>query len=85
MTEAIEKPAKKALKQYKIMFSGEGGDVEIGHNYKLNVYKRNVWTTIDENYLDVLRNTVITTTKEGSDGKPMEVRIPTYNYEVEPL
>ena len=86
--EVMDKPAKadkKALKQYKIMFSGEGGDVEIGHNYKLNLYKRNVWTTIDENYLGVLRDAVVTTTVQDADGKDKTVRIPAYQYELEAL
>lgn len=67
-----------ALKQYKITFHGDGGDVEIAHNFKLNLYKRNVETTIDENFLDVLKNAVVQTVV---DGKP--VRIPMYNYTVE--
>jgi hypothetical protein len=82
MSEVMEKPAKaekaekKPLKQYKIMFSGKGGDIEIGHNFKLNLYKRNVWTTIDENYLNVLRNAVVETIVEDAAGKRTSVRIP---------
>lgn len=86
MDEVIEKSAKvekKALKQYKIMFSGEGGDIEIGHNYKLNLYKRNVWTTIDENYLGVLRAAVVETVAQDAEGKAKAVRIPAYQYELE--
>ena len=82
VTEAAE---KKPLKQYKITFHGEGGDVEIGHNYKLNLYKRNVETTIDENYLNVLKHSVITTQIQDSDGKWKAVSIPTYQYSVEAL
>jgi len=77
--------APKALKQYKIMFSGQGGDVEIGHNYKLNLYKRNVWTTIDENFLGSLRAAVIETVVEDSEGNRSAVRIPAYQYELEAL
>lgn len=68
------------LKQYKITFHGEGGDVEIGHNFKLNVYKRNVETTIDENFLAVLKDAVVRT---HVDGKP--VSIPMYSYTIEPI
>lgn len=87
MSEVMEKPVvKKApLKMYKIMFSGEGGDVEIGHNYKLNLYKRNVWTTIDENYLGVLRGAVVETIVQDADGKTKQVRVPAYQYELEAL
>lgn len=78
-------PKAKALKMYKIMFSGEGGDVEIGHNFKLNLYKRNVWTTIDENYLGVLRDAVVTTIVQDAEGNTKQVRLPSYQYELEAL
>lgn len=68
------------LKQYKITFHGDGGDVEIAHNYKLNVYKRNVETTIDEHFLAVLKDAVVQTVVDGK-----EVRIPMYSYSVEPV
>jgi hypothetical protein len=75
-----EKPAKKALKKFKITFHGEGGDVEIAHNFKLNIYKRNVETVIDEHYLGVLRDAVIHTVIEDADGKRKNVTIPMYSY-----
>lgn len=78
-------PKKRALKQYKITFHGEGGDIEIGHNYKLNLYKRNVETTIDENYLGVVRAAVVTTVVEDADGKRTNVSIPQFQYSVEAL
>lgn len=83
--KAAEKPAKKTLKQFKITFHGEGGDIEIGHNFKLNLYKRNVETTIDENYLAVVRDAVIETVVQDADGKMKSVRIPAYQYTVEPM
>jgi len=82
-SETIEAPVKVALKQYKITFHGEGGDVEIGHNYKLNIYKRNVETTIDENYLAVLKNAVVETEVEDATGLRKQVRIPQFQYTVE--
>jgi hypothetical protein len=82
-TEAQEAPAKKALKQYRITFHGEGGDVEIGHNHKLNLYKRNEQTTIDENFLDVLRHAVVTTQIQDADGKWKSVSMPQYQYTLE--
>lgn len=78
MSEVMEKPKK--LKQYKITFHGEGGDVEIGHNHKMNLYKRNVETTIDENFLTALKAAVITTQIQDADGKWKAVSIPTYQY-----
>ena len=75
-----EKPAKKALRKFKITFHGEGGDVEIAHNYKLNVYKRNVETEIDENFLGVLKDAVIHTVIEDSNGKRKAVTIPMHSY-----
>jgi hypothetical protein len=77
--------AEAKLKQFKITFHGEGGDVEIAHNYKLNVYKRNVETTIDENYLAVLKHAVVHTQVKGDDGKPKDVTIPQYSYTIEPV
>lgn len=84
-TEVKGKAKKEPLKQYKITFHGEGGDVEVGHNFKLNLYKRNVETTIDENFLNVVKDAVITTTTQGEDGKARNVSIPQYSYTVEPL
>ena len=68
------------LKQYKITFHGEGGDVEIAHNYRLNLYKRNVETTIDENFLAVLKDAVVQTVVDGK-----EVRIPMHSYSIESI
>ena len=51
----------------------------------LNVYKRNVETTIDENFLGVVRDAVITTQVQDESGKRKDIRIPQFNYTVEPL
>lgn len=89
MSEVIEaKPEAtkaKKLKQYKITFHGEGHDVEVVHNFVLNVYKRNVETTIDENFLGVVRDAVITTHVQDENGKRREVKIPQFSYTVESL
>lgn len=88
MSEVQEaKPEAKAkkLKQYKITFHGEGHDVEVVHNFVLNVYKRNVETTIDENFLGVVRDAVITTQVQDESGKRKDIRIPQFNYTIEPL
>lgn len=78
-------PRKAALKMYKITFHGEGGNVEVGHNYKLNSYPRNVETTIDENFLGVVKAAVITTVIKDNAGKETSMSIPQFNYTVEPL
>lgn len=74
-----------SLKQYKITFHGEGGNVEIGHNFKLNSYPRNVETTIDENFLGVVKAAVVTTTVQDEAGNTRHVSIPQYSFTVEPL
>lgn len=93
MSEVMDKPRteakaeKKALKKWKITFhSGEGdkpdnSDVEISHNFRLNVYKRNVETTIDENFLAVLKDAVIhTNIKNDETGVVTAVTIPRFSY-----
>lgn len=83
MSEVMDKPVKaekKPLRKWKITFHGEGGDVEIGHNARLNVYKRNVETVIDENYLGVLKDAVIHTFVQDESGKRQAVTIPTVQY-----
>lgn len=78
---AAEKVA--APKKYKITFHGEGGDVEIAHNFKLNVYKRNVPTEIDEHFLGVLKHAVVHTTVQNAKGETEEVTIPQYSYTID--
>jgi hypothetical protein len=83
MSEVMEKEVKAkkpGLRKWKITFHGEGGDVEIGHNAKLNVYKRNVETVIDEHYLGVLKDAVIYTIVEDDQGRRRNVTIPTISY-----
>lgn len=85
MSETMDKPeakaaAKKAPKRYKITFHGDGGDVEIAHNFRLNLYKRNVETEIDEHFLAVLRDAVIHTVVEDSNGTRKAVTIPMHAY-----
>jgi hypothetical protein len=85
LDKAPRKAAAPALKQYRITFHGEGGNVEVGHNYKLNSYPRNVECTIDENFLGVVKAAVITTTLTDNQGKETHVLVPQYSYSVEPL
>ena len=89
MSEVMEKPVKaekKPLKMYKITFNGEGGDVELVHNFKLNVYKRNLETTIDENFLAVVKDAVVTTqVKDEKTGEVTIARIPQLSYQVEAI
>jgi hypothetical protein len=89
VVEKVEKPAKKAVKLYEITFhsgdNDDNSDVVIGWNAKLNQFKRNVKTTIDENFLGVLKDAVIHTTVKGEDGKVTNVSIPRFSYTVNPL
>ena len=81
----VKAERKKALKIYKITFHGNGGDVEIGHNFKINQYKRNVEALIDENFLQVVKDAVIHTEIEDENGKRQRVTIPTFQYTAEPV
>lgn len=81
---------KKPLKMYKIVFhSGEGKDeaedVIIGWNCKMNRWQRDVESTIDENFLGVLKDAVVKTILKGEDGKEREVTIPRFSYTVTPV
>lgn len=90
--EAGEKTLKlkKALKQFKITFhsgeeKSEAEDVIIGHNCKMNRWQRDVESTIDENFLGVLKDAVVKTMLKGSDGVEREVTIPRFSYTVTPI
>jgi len=74
----------KELKKYMITFHGEGGDIEVGHNFKLNLYKRNVPVEIDEHFLGVVKAAVVETFIE-VDGKRKQVTIPQYQYTVDAI
>lgn len=66
-----EKPAKSAKsaklpKKYKVMFhesDGDKSDIVLVHNYVTNVYQRGKWVEIDENFLGVLRDAKLETTR----------------------
>ncbi|MET3372018.1 hypothetical protein ABIC89_001059 [Variovorax boronicumulans] len=77
---AVQQPA---LKKHRITFHGQGAPVEIGHNYKINAYPRNIPTTIDENFLDALRHAVTHTRVQDEEGNWSDVSIPTYQYTLE--
>ena len=79
------KARKKELKRYMITFLGEGGDVEIGHNFKLNVYQRNVPVEIDENFLQVVKDAVVTSDVPNGQGGFVTKRKPVYQFEVEAI
>lgn len=71
-----------APKQFRITFHGQGGDIEVAHNFTLNVYKRNVETTIDEHFLGVIKDAVVQTQVQSEDGKMVNVTIPQHSYTV---
>jgi hypothetical protein len=63
-----KKPA--GLKKYKIMFheqDGDKSDVTVVHNYVVNTYQRGKWVEIDENFLSVVRDAKLETTRVYKD------------------
>ncbi len=78
-----DKSETPALKQYRVTFTGDGGDILVGHNYKLNVYQRNVEVIIDENFLQVIKHAVVETDIREKDGTVRHIRIPQYQYSAE--
>jgi hypothetical protein len=91
MAEIQEKvAAKKALQKFKVTVhaepeGGDQGDVILGHNYKLLQIKRGTEVVIDENFLGVLKSSVIDTVVKGEDGKMHPAKQPRYNFTVEPV
>jgi len=87
-TEEVVKEKRKSPKLYEITFHNDGNDssdVVIGWDYKLNQYKRNVRTTINENFLSALKDAVIYTKVKDADDKEIAVTIPRFSYTVNPL
>lgn len=77
-----------ALKKYKVTIhsepeGGDQGDVLIGHNFKLMQIKRNTPVEIDENFLAVLKSSVVNTVVKGEDDKMHPVQIPRYSFSTE--
>lgn len=97
MTETIEAPevkektkVAKAPRRYKVTIHSEGasgdkGDVLIGHNFRLLQIKRDVPVEIDEHFLEVLKSSMIDTQAKDENDKMVPVKIPRYNYSVEPV
>jgi hypothetical protein len=92
LKEAVETkaPKTKELKKYKVTIHSEGeggdkGDVLIGHNFKLIQIKRDCEVVIDENFLGVLKSTVIDTMVKDGEGKMKPAKVPRYNFTTEPV
>ena len=70
-TEKVINPkAKKPLKRYKVTFHSVGddkSDIVLVHNYVTNVYQRDKPVEIDENFLAVLRDAKLETTRTMRD------------------
>lgn len=83
--QADDKPKRKTVRI--TIHPGPGNDMSdvlIGHNYVLNVYKRNVAVDMDEMFFDVLKHAVVTTEVPNADGSSTVVAtIPQYSYSVE--
>lgn len=95
MSEVVKEDVKAAAKakeprKYKVTIHSEGeggdkGDVLLGHNFKLIQIKRDAEVVIDENFLNVLKASVVDTVVKGEDGKMHPVRVPRYNFSAEPV
>ena len=75
---ATKEKSTEGKKKFTITFTGEGGDIVIVHNFKQNVYQRNVPVEIDEDFLSVVKDSVIETEIDGK-----AVKIPTHPYILE--
>jgi hypothetical protein len=89
-TGEAKAPKAKELKKYKVTIHSEGeggdkGDVLIGHNFKLIQIKRDCEVVIDENFLGVLKSTVIDTMVKDGEGKMKPAKVPRYNFTAEPV
>lgn len=97
MSEVMEKPevkadakAEKKSKKVRVtIFSGEDkgdkGDVFLSHNYDPILIQRDQPVEIDARFLECLKHSVIETIVKNEQGVEVAVRIPRYNYTVEPL
>ena len=84
--KAAAKAPKAKGKTYTVTIhsnNGDNSDVLLGHNYVLNQYKRNVPVQMNENFLQVLKDSVVQTTVQSADGVNSSVSIPQYAYTVE--
>jgi hypothetical protein len=87
VAEFIPAPVKKKLKEYWITFhtgaGNDNSDIPISHNHVTNLYKRNEKAKINENFLSVLKDAVISTTIRDENGKEKQITIMPYTYTVE--
>jgi hypothetical protein len=80
--------ADEKLKQYKITFHNDdkdASDVFLGWNGLNRVYKRGMEAPIDERFVAVLKDTLITTEVKNADGKMVKMQIPRFQYTLEPV
>jgi hypothetical protein len=73
-TKAVESKAveMKAKKRYMITFHEQNGDnspVEIGHNYVINTFPRGIACEINEDFLSVVRDAKLETTRVYKDAR----------------
>jgi len=62
---------------------GDKGDVVLVHNYRQILIQRDKEVTINENFLGVLKDSVITTTAKNEKNEDVPVRIPRFSFSVE--
>lgn len=77
--------AAKPVKMYTVTIhsgpdSGTKSDVFLAHNYKSVLIQRDKEVTLNEHFMNVLKDTVIETEVKGPDGVVRHIKIPTYSY-----
>lgn len=94
MSEVAEKPveakepkAKAApLKKYRVTIHSaddDKTDVVLVHNFRQIQIMRDQEVVIDENYLEVLKHSVVHTSSRNEKGEVVPQRIPRFAYSVE--
>ena len=92
MAEVVEREVLKAkpeVKRYKVIIhsgeeKAEKADVPLVHNYNQILIQRDKEVVINEHFLEVLRNSVITTFIKNDEKQDVEVRIPRFSFSVSP-
>jgi hypothetical protein len=97
MSEVMEKPevkepkaAKAAPRKVKVTIhsgedKGDKGDVFLSYNYKPILIQRDQPVEIDVGYLECLKHSIVETVVKNDKNEEVAIRIPRYNYSVEPL
>jgi hypothetical protein len=76
--------APKARKEIRFHSTDtESYPVSLSHNFRRLTYKRGVWLPIEDEYINVLRDTVIKTFKQDPQtGERTEILVPRFTYDL---